>query len=234
MSATWQEVERPVGPQPLPAWLKGVHVDWMDRYGNPPSVSLKVHGDVREWDRMIWTREGDHYRCRHEDGRMRQLTHAGTICMTTMRLFRTPDGEFHQYGFVNGGVGEWVEVSIRTTDQQQGFDGSYYFITMDDGEPLVLRGPWNTVSPAGYVEVAYVDTMNGNRAWMWRKKPWYCTGGIGGLRITEDLLLRAMARFAPEIRMAEVINGGWRRIEPMKPHWRAPKGFLPIGERCAS
>lgn len=29
-AAAWVAVERPVGPQPLPAWVAGAHADFMD------------------------------------------------------------------------------------------------------------------------------------------------------------------------------------------------------------
>jgi hypothetical protein len=44
----WSLIERPVGPSDLvPQWCKGASIHWMDGYGNPPSVTLKVDCEAR-------------------------------------------------------------------------------------------------------------------------------------------------------------------------------------------
>lgn len=79
----WQQVERPVGRQQLPGWLRGAHVDWRYGYGSPPDVKLKVHGNVYRWDDQRWAKEGKKtYITRHEDGRARVLYHDGAVTPT--------------------------------------------------------------------------------------------------------------------------------------------------------
>jgi len=226
MTATWREIERPVGPQPLPDWLKDVNVWWGDGYANSPSVSLKVVEDIHLWPGKVWTAEGRDYRARHFDGRMSQLTHSGALRPTMLRMFRAEDGSLHEYRTPHTRPGEWVEVEGLATTQQEGFGGAHYHLTMADGSQIVLRGPWATTPPKGYVEVSYVDVSRYTHS----DRPWHNTGGVGGLFITADLFIRAMSRFAPHLRLAEITDGSRVRFECLKPHWRAPKEFIPHQE----
>lgn len=76
----WYPVERPVGRQQLPSWVRGANVDWRFGYPNPPNVDLKVQGDVHHWENQRWQKEGPKtYITRHEDGRAKVLYHGGTL-----------------------------------------------------------------------------------------------------------------------------------------------------------
>lgn len=78
--ADWEVVERPTGRMPLPEWVRGAHVEWMNGAANAPTVKLKVAGDVYAWSDQRWTREGKKcYIARHDDGRARVLYHDGAV-----------------------------------------------------------------------------------------------------------------------------------------------------------
>jgi len=234
---SWRPVERPVGPQPLPAWLKGAEVNWYEGYSNSPSVRLIVEGDVRNWNGKRFRKEGKFYRAYHEDGRLEQYAHAGAISPTELSRFRSADGTIREYrrsgpefaecgdkgmgqmwaggAFVDYGYepGEWVKVVLPATTAQEGFGGAHVPLVMEDGSELILRGPWHVGSPAGYTEVSY--SQRGNR--------W---GLRGGLFVTLDLFTRIMARFQAHLELLEVTYGGATTIEPMKPDWDAPKRVI--------
>lgn len=78
--SAWAEVERPVGPQPLPSWVRGANVRWDNGAANAPSVILKTTGDVRQWDDKRWAKEdAKTYIARHPDGRAAVLYHDGPV-----------------------------------------------------------------------------------------------------------------------------------------------------------
>lgn len=238
----WRFVDRPVGPQPLPDWVKGAAVNWHDDYSNSPSVRLIVDGDVREWEGKRFRKEGHHYRAYHDDGRLEQYAHNGPVSPTEIQRFRADDGTLWTYRregsrwatgadsdawmthseFRDGKwvqvpygwePGEWVKVMLPATTAQGGFGGAQIPLLMEDGSELILRGPWHVGAPAGYAEVSY--QMRGER--------W---GGRAGLYITLDLFTRIMARFQPHLELAEVTYGGGTTIEPMKPEWDVPKRII--------
>lgn len=90
--ASWEPVERPTGRQDLPPWVRGAHIDWMHGVSNPPDITLKVAGDVFQWDDKRWTREGKKtYIARHPDGRACVLYHDGAL--TEMAAWRVYIGD---------------------------------------------------------------------------------------------------------------------------------------------
>ena len=236
-SFCWRNVQRPVGPMPLPSWVKGADVNWHDGFSNSPSVQLKVEGDVREWDGKKFRKEGDCYRAYHSDGRLEQYAHKGTISTVELGRFRSADGTLRQCRrsgpewaetgqkamgqlwsngcFVDYGYepGEWVKVMMRATSAQGGFGGAEIPILLEDGSDLVLRGPWHVGAPPGYAEVSY--TIRGKR--------W---GGRAGLYITIDLFTRIMARFQAHLDLVEVTYSGCTTVEPIKPEWDVPKRLI--------
>lgn len=230
---TWHEIDLPAGPRHVPDWCRGVHIRWNDEWGSSPSILLKTTENVRDWPDQRFEKDGAYYRARHEDGRMKQYAHDGQIGTHKVRMFRRSDGSEHphrrhnsekwpdqQFGYEPG---EWVDVDRRATSQQQGFCGQNYHITLLDGSDLVLRGPWHVGAPSGYVEVAYTDTSRPCFGPRKRKRPWYDTGGIGGLYLSSDLFIRIMSRFAAHLRLAEITVDNRVFIEPMKPEWSEPK-----------
>lgn len=247
---SWLNVDRPVGPQPIPAWCKGAHVDWADGYMNSPRVALKVMGNVRDWPDKSFVREGGKfYRARHSDGRMEQYAHAGKVSLVEISRFQSADGRLRQYrrsgpewaesgnkalgrmlvgsDFVDYGYepGEWVKVMLPATTAQEGFGGSQIPVIMNDGSEIVLRGPWHTSAPSGYAEVSYVDMIRYTPAYR-GNRPWYKTGGMGGLYLRDEVFVAILARFQPHLPLVSVTHAGMTRIEPIKPEWDAPKKVI--------
>lgn len=223
----WRRIERPIGPQALPEWVKGAEINWHDDYGNSPSVRLLVRGDVREWPDKVFTKEGDRFIARHEDGRAEQYSHDGAIERTHVNFWKGADGSVRRsprydvslwpttYGYEPG---EWVPVEAWATPKQGGFGGSTIWVNLDDGREVALRGPWHVGSPEGYADVSYSD----------RSVPF---GSRAGLFITQDLLVRILARFQAHLDLALVDYGYATGVEPMKPEWDAPKTVVMARQR---
>lgn len=125
---------------------------------------------------------------------------------------------------------------VRATTAQEGYAGRHFTIPMADGE-LVLRGPWHGSPPAGTVEITITKLAKYPGGKKLRDErivqaPWHEALGMYGVSITEDLFLRLLARFAPEVRVARVewLPGRFH-LEPFKDAWGQPKSFIYEGER---
>ena len=240
--ATYEWVDLPVGPQPIPDWARGIHIDWMEGYSNPPGLSIKATDDLRTWPGKVWRRVGSRFQARSDDGRLEQYGQDGPLALAKVQMFKSADGTLRQYartgpewaftkslGFIYPGGkvygtehGEFVEVEMLATRQEQGFGGQHVHITLEDGTAVVLRGPWHVGSPPGYVEVAYQNVRDRWFDDVRGKRPWYRVTMRGGLYITEDLYARLFARFAPECRLARVTDI-YTRLEPVRGDWELPK-----------
>lgn len=77
---SWVPAFLPEGRQTLPAWLKGLHINWCEDCANAPHASIKVDGDVFEWADQRWAAKpkGLHI-TEHPDGRARAYYHNGAI-----------------------------------------------------------------------------------------------------------------------------------------------------------
>lgn len=235
---TWEWVDLPVGPQPIPAWAKGFHVDFMMGYGNSPHYHLKTNTDLRNWPDQRFRKEGARYMSTTDDGRAEVLYHDGQLSLTDIRMFRSTDGTLKQYraGSCHADLeaGEWVDLEMMATTKQSGFGGSHFHLTMEDGRVFVLRGPWHGSSPKGYMETGYID-MTQERAhhgW-WAKRAWHARGGRGGLFITDDLFMRLLARFAPECRCARINDQFGVHLQAVRGDWGEPKAWVVARERAA-
>ena len=229
----------PVGRQPIPEWAKGFRVDFMDGYGNRPDYRIKATTDLRTWPEPRFRKDGSRYMAVTDDGRAEVYYHAGAVRPTPIKMFRASDGTLRQYrknGATNGKFwcepGEWVEIEMMATTQQEGFGGSHTHLTMEDGSTVVLRGPWHGGAPAGYVEAAYSDMSQRSTRWL-EKRPWHQRSGRGGLFITEDVFLRLLARFAPECRCARITEGKSSHLEAVKGEWDEPKAWVRARESLA-
>lgn len=212
---TFEWVDLPVGPQPLPAWARGLHVDFMIGYGNAPHYTVKTAGRVMDWAGKVFTKEGSRYMATTDDGRAAIFYHNGPVSMQPVRRFMAADGILKQYARTVGDwdsenhgrePGEWVDVQKLCTTQQQGFGGSHVECQMDDGTEVVLRGPWHGQSPPGWMDVGTTH---------------------GGLYISEDLFKRLLARFHPEMRCARVTDNIGSHLEAVDGMWDVPKAWLP-------
>lgn len=223
--AYWEWVTMPEGPQPIPGWAKGLHVDWMDGFMNSPSITLKTNTDLRDWGAKRFEKAGSRFMARHSDGRAEVYYHAGAIRMEELQRWNHHAKVMEKY-------------QAFATTQQSGFGGHHYPLEIGPvtdrselrGQTVVLRGPWHGGCPAGYAEAAYRDVSRppsrarpGSQFW----RPWHQQVAIGGLYLTNDLFLRLLARFQPHLRVAAVTRGGiFDRLEPVRGDWDAPKAWI--------
>jgi hypothetical protein len=243
----WIEIERPVGPMPIPAWCKDVHINWMDGYGNSPEIRLKTDGTDGDWPGKCFTYHNGVYTAKHEDGRLEQHAHDGAVSMGKVRMFKdastgeltinrpsrlvssVSDGYKPPFSWENptGTIwchapGEWIDVDHLVTTQQQGYAGRGFRILRDDGQYVMLRGPWHIAAPKGYESVITVDCSEP----AFREQKWWRRLGCFGLFLRNDTLINIMSRYQAHIRLASVTRYyGGPYIEPLKPEWNAPKGF---------
>ncbi len=200
----------PEGRQPLPDWLIGAHVDWMERYCNPPAVRLKSTVDARSWEGKTWVEEpGERLVARHPDGRAHQYAFDGEIAEVELTRWE------------NGGPIKYMGLA---TAQSEGLGGSHVHCLMGEGPHagriVALRGPWCVGPPAGYVDVGYSPRP---KAGWTPGRPWHREMGLAGLCISLDLYLRAVARFLPHCRVARILGRSYAEIEIADGAWDEPK-----------
>lgn len=242
---SWIEIERPVGPQPIPSWCKDVYINWMDGYGNSPDFELKTDGTHYDWPGKCFSFKSGVYTAKHEDGRLEQHAHAGAVSMGKVRMFRRADGEIvqhrrsgHEWGHLQAsGItctdglgrkcghepGDWIDVDHLVTTQQNGYAGRGFRILRDDGQYVMLRGPWHIGAPAGYISIHTVDCSKPDPT----ASKWWTRMACFGLFLRQDVLINIVSHYQAHIRLAAVTRYyGGPYLEPLKPEWNAPKGFV--------
>jgi len=203
----WGDVPRPTGRQPLPDWVKGAHVDWMNGASNAPTVKLKVAGDVYNWDEQRWAKEGAKmYITRHSDGRARVYYHDGARSQCAA------------YRFADAG-----SIPKQPADHH----GTYgWNVTPEEGwadHVLSIRATWTQWRHASTLEAAQAD---GEKHLNWlRERGYYSAearvetqlatatteqGGFGGANIWMTMLDGS----------ALVLRGPW--------HGGAPAGYVEV------
>lgn len=65
--------------EPVPEWLLGMHVDWMDGVANTPACYIQTKGEVAKWPDDRWRNENGCWVSRHPDGRAQALYHRGKV-----------------------------------------------------------------------------------------------------------------------------------------------------------
>src|ERR1700733_608962 len=213
--STYEFIDMPVGPQPIPEWVRDMAVDWVDQYSNPPRLAIKERGNAHEWPDKVWTRpRAGCFAALSGDGRADFLQHGGSIF--------EEDGEL-------------------VTARQEGFAGRSFKVLMGPGDAFAnrwisLRGPWFGWHLTGYQQVTTVDEkLASDLFWTKRGHPWWARGGCFGLWLSEDLIIRLLARYQPHLRVARVREhiGGkiFESIQPLKPEWDEPKAWIMERER---
>jgi hypothetical protein len=168
---------------------------------NAPQVIFKSRRDVYEWPGKVWEYDP-------ATGRFWSVNGNGLM-----------DQYWHKGGITQRADGKWE------TPQQDGFAGRHYAITLRDGREVVLRGPWHGGTQPGWNELSVIDTSS--RYYQpCPRRPWHKQMATFGLYITDDLLMKAIARFQPHVRIALVHKGHGDRIEPFESAWGAPKGVM--------
>lgn len=248
---TWEEIDRPAGPQQIPSWCKDVHIQWMDGYSNPPDALVKTVGEV--WTDKVFRKDGKRYIAEHPDGRGEMHVHDGAIITDTVHVFRSADGTIRQgnrfgpewgdqpgFGTIHNGIrsghepGEWIDVPMLCTTQQDGYGGRHFWIKLDDGRDLILRGPWHCGAPAGYRAITTVDMDYAKQHGIsGRRSPWWKNLGCFGLALREDVYIAVLSRFVAHLPLARVTYDYGTSIEPFKPEWGEPKRFWMEHQRIA-
>lgn len=216
---TWEWVELPVGPQPMPHWAKGLKVEWMDGYMNAPHFTLETpkNFDMGSWPGMTYRKYGSRYLSESGDGRARCYYHQGELALRPLRakhkfltVYANPVPR-NKHGYIESDhyfPMHWsnMEVMCWATPQECGFGGENIGIRLDDGRPAVLRGPWHGPAPDGYLDCG--------------------STGSGGILISEEVLIVMIARFYPHCRVARVRQGTRSHIEIVRPDWDEPKSVF--------
>jgi len=214
---SWEEIDRPVGRQPLPDWLRGLRIYWMEEFCNSPHIVLKVRGDVRHWENQVWRiREGGFF-TEHPDGR-RWAVGANPSSLA-IRAHSKIDGQ---------------EVWGWATARSEGCGGWKMPIKLVDGRDVIVWGPWFGSPDIGYQEASYKDAARFKWHRRWSPNFWDSGCATAGMWITNELMIRALCTFAPHLRLAMVREYGMERIEPMKPEWDTPKAWQPGGRHATN
>lgn len=221
--ATFEWVDLPVGPQPIPAWARGLTIHWMDKYANPPHLVVKTQEYVGDWPNQRYRREGRRYMSESGDGRAHVWYHDeprperigfSRKCLTV--LPPRPPGPHtdrqEDWRYRVGPFQRWrLEVDMMATPRDEGLGGSSVYITMEDGTDVALRGPWVGESPPGYQHVGT---------------------GRGALYVSEDVLALLIARYYPHCRAARVTQYGRTALQPVREDWDAPKAWIEARQRA--
>lgn len=232
----WSRIYRPTGPNLCPDWVTGACIKWRDGYSNWPDIYIRTNLNAREWSNKRFRKIGDMYIAESSDGRAEVYYHSGSIACRDVPGRERIDGV-------------WSDTTHRIlcTTAQDGFGGSHYPCQMADDDPAIaadgtplagqvvtLRGPWHGLPPKGWLDCAYYDTTaswrgqratsgHGSKSLRYHRK-WHQQTFVGGLYLTEDLLIRIASTFLPHIELLRVSGPRYEpTIQPIKPEWDAPK-----------
>jgi hypothetical protein len=198
---TWRDIERPTGKFETPDWGGGAHIDWMLDFGNSPEVRLKQVGPIPLFGDWHQGPDGRWWRETADKSLMEQLWHKGA-------LSRADDG-------------------VWQTTHQDGFGGRTFTLESVIGlGPVRLRGPWFGGTRPGYSEMKSVDMTEDQPAY-YQGRPWYKRMATFGYYISDDLLIRLLSRYCPDlpIAMVQKCGGEHERVEPYRHDWGCPKSI---------
>lgn len=198
LGVEWREVELPVGPQELPVWLKGLHVDFNMQYDCAPYLRFKVMNFETGFDGEKWQSGAKGRYFREKNGLMEQYWHTGS-------LNQRADGSWE-------------------TTQQDGFAGRTFTIEMQDGRMIHLRGPWHGGISDQWNEMVIVETTS---KYFRADRAWHKNTGCFGPYVSNEILMKAIARFYPHLRVAAVkfYEYGYL-LQPYTQEWGVPKQVI--------
>lgn len=172
--------------------IKDVKVSWMEGYSNSPRLQLEFHG--APWYEADWYKQmhSEHRYQRHdfvtgEKCRIKQLNsfeHApnlDTFTWVEVDDIQTLWWSEHPLGFVSFYAHSGGE------QNEGGFGGSNFNITLTDGTTKLLRGPWS--SRPGYGNARKIGS-----------EPWL---ECGSFTVKLSLYLAIVERFLPDLYLFE-------------------------------
>ena len=250
----WRPISIPTGPQELPAWAKGAHVDFRDGWGNFPEIQLRLGYDPLEvngaWAskpediKPVWHRPKPGVYVAVCEGLASVHYHNGQV-----------GHHIRQQGYERRGDGSvdfnrpiMAPSKVLCTTKQEGYAGRSFFIRMAEdevfwpGQLIELRGPWHGEAPAGFIEVyCHVNSDKDEHEREYRKQhlkhlgpdrcKWWKLQMSFGWYVEQETFFKILAHYQPQIRWAEVDHGNWIRLEPIDPRTGCPKGFTPDQKR---
>lgn len=198
----WHPIEAPTMVE-LPDWIGGLHIDWMLGWANDPRLIWKMVKHM-PCDSATWKNDGKSRWWREADGTMEQLWHTTQL--------------------------QECEQGFETVTHQQGFGGRTFKIEPVEGldRPVFLRGPWFGGSQTGWQECTTVDWEKAklDKYYNSLNKPWHERMANFGNYISEDLVIRALAKFHPHLGIARVrLFEDYWHAEPYMLEWGCPKAF---------
>lgn len=203
-------------------------------YSNPPKVTLLVDRHVTRWDDQRWQqRPGGLWIAEHPDGRAQAHYHAGPLSYEFISVGTSQQDDtkatIWDIERLYDDRGYWRRRQrMLVTTPQEGYGGRHFHLKREDGETVVLRGPWHGMPPAGYHEVGYV--VEGEQAARSgaADKRWWESGGYFGLIITTHLY-RSLFDQLSDLSLAETYYWSKPMLEPIHPDWGCPKRFRTKG-----
>lgn len=223
---SYEWVDLPVGPQPIPTWCRGLTIDWMDGWANPPRYTIKVDKDFRanEWPGKAYRVEGHRYLAESGDGRASCFYHGGPLALRQMgHRVHSLVGMMPAGGPFNTHAVKWgtsraaywqakyhwdAPATVWATTQDDGYGGQVFWIPLEDGRTVGLCGPWHGPAPAGYQDAG--------------------TSRHEALLVHDDLLTLLIARYYPHCRAARVAG----RVQAVREDWDEPKAWMDAKRRA--
>lgn len=208
----WTDVPLIEGAE-TPDWLLDVDTNYLigpaaERYSNRPGFVLLLDPAKAEWEERFRYENGA-YIAESGDGRAACHYHGP---LSQVMLKRT-----HNRG----------EELTWATQADNGYAGRWFEIKMEDGRDAILRGPWHGGPPRGYNDVTFtywppkfsLYPKRVEHEKRWRRQLCYF-----GLYVSDEVLVKAISRHAPHLRLARVKRYYSEGLEP-RIDGQPPKGM---------
>ena len=250
----WAPVPPATDVSDLPSWLLDIHIDFMRGASNSPHILLNV--DEKPWPKgepeIFQYEEEGRWRARSSDGwSMLQHCHGPANPTTAWRLVQMQPSMYLKDGVMEWQIGPiddakkhlenvkrdghhpnaYIETKdIYATAKDNGYGGRVFWIKDRAGNDVALRGPFFGGTPPFWQEASFYardDSRPYDKLDDKSGKPWYQRMGCFGYYVSEELVIKAITKFRPDLLLARVYPGyGHAHVEPYERDWGAPKSFM--------